>query len=190
MDFYKHVSRNWWNDGEVKKINMVWEVPVQKSFQLVKHAENPAERRAYEDCSFRKGASLKKALPLTLSIVLLLIRRPDAVLHAQFFAEDATVFYSQAYHEGGFKALLVPHNGYFCLVQRLVAALSLFFPLQYAPLFSNVVALLVKVLPVALILSDRFEIKNAKAKVKYVLVLLYILIPCGAELHANITNAQ
>src|SRR5688572_28586834 len=77
---------------------------------------------------------------------ILVSHRPDAVLTPQFWAEDGTLWYPQAYEEGA-ASLWKPYNGYFHLVPRLVALVSQAFPLEYAPLAFNLVALGIQLLP-------------------------------------------
>src|SRR5687767_7654590 len=60
---------------------------------------------------------------------LLIARRPDAVLAAQFWAEDGRYWYAEAYALGPLWAAVTPHDGYFQTVSRSAAALALLVPL-------------------------------------------------------------
>lgn len=58
---------------------------------------------------------------------MLICRRPQAVRHAQFWAEDGSVFFADQLRFGFWHALVTPYAGYLLAVPRIVAALiSLF----------------------------------------------------------------
>src|SRR5437588_5046860 len=75
-------------------------------------------------------------LVFVAAFLLLASRRPDAVLHAQFWAEDGTVFYANAYN-AGWRSLLMAYGGYLNLVSQIVGLLALLVPLRLAPLLMN-----------------------------------------------------
>ena len=127
------------------------------------------------------------AAVFVIAFLILFSRRPDAVLHAQFYAEDGARWYADAYHLG-WRCLLIPETGYLQTVSRLVGLLSLLFPLRAAPLVMNVIALTGQILPVNLILSSRF--KEVPWLFRVVGSLLYLGIPNSLEIHANTTNLQ
>lgn len=124
------------------------------------------------------------------AFLILFLRRPDALLHSQFWAEDGRVWFANAYNLGGFKSLFLPQDGYFQTLSRLTALISLPFPITKAPLIFNIIALLVQTLPALFIISPRFEKIIPKFSIRLFLALLYLLLPNTAEIHANITNAQ
>lgn len=121
--------------------------------------------------------------------LLLISRRPDALLNAQFWAEDGIVWYYSAYMLGPLKALLVPHTGYYQTLPRLVAAFSLWFPFVWAPLIFNLVAISIQILPVVVLLSSRYDRIIPVFQARILLALAYLVVP-NAEVHANLTNAQ
>src|SRR5664280_1995630 len=55
---------------------------------------------------------------------LVVSRQPDAILHAQFFAEDGHVWFADAYNRGWFTSLSRTQDGYFqtCLLYTSDAA--------------------------------------------------------------------
>jgi hypothetical protein len=59
---------------------------------------------------------------------IVISRRPDAIFHAQFFAEDGAIWYATAYDYGWWRVLFSPYQGYIHLVPRLTAALALLLP--------------------------------------------------------------
>lgn len=138
-------------------------------------------------------AGWQRAAPLLgamLAAALVISRRPDAILHAQFWAEDGSMFFHDVYQHGLVTTLLVPQSGYFqelpiltaWLAQRLV-------PLTLAPLFMNSVAIAVRVLPVGLLLSQRARTISPDLRVRSLLAVLYIALPGIPETDANIDNA-
>src|SRR5215510_9596703 len=73
---------------------------------------------------------------LMLFLVCFLIlysRRPDAILNAQFYAEDGARWYRDAY-QLGWRCLFIPETGYLQTVSRLIALFALLLPFAAAPL--------------------------------------------------------
>lgn len=131
-----------------------------------------------------------RVLALVLGFALLVLRRPDALYRAQFWAEDGVVWYADAHRLGGFAAMLLPSSGYFQTLSRLAAWGALQVPLTAAPLFTNLVALSVKAAPIVMLWSARYrEIVPATA-VRCLLTVWFALLPNLQEVHGNLTNAQ
>jgi hypothetical protein len=124
------------------------------------------------------------------AFAIIILRRPDAIFHPQFWAEDGFVWYANAYNLGGIHSLFLPMNGYFQTTSRLVAALSQIFPFSMTPLIFNVVAIIIQILPVILIISSRFSTVMPNLKTRMFLSFLYLVLPNSWEIHANLTNAQ
>jgi len=116
-------------------------------------------------------------------------RRPDAVLNAQFFAEDGQRWYADAY-QFGLRSLLIPDQGggYLHTVPRLAALLSLLFPFSRAPLVMNLVAITIQVLPVTIFISSRFS--SIPLWKRLLGSLLYLGTPNSYGTNANATNIQ
>jgi hypothetical protein len=123
-----------------------------------------------------------------ITVALLVLRRPDAVLNPQFFAEDGAVWFQQACNDGAINSLLRTNNGYFQTFSRLVAIMALGVPLQHAPLVLNLTAILVEALPALFLVSSRMR-NLGGLPLRCALALLYLMVPNAGELHANITNA-
>ena len=122
-----------------------------------------------------------------IAFLLLFARRPDAILHAQFYAEDGAYFYSDAY-QFGWRCLLMPYGGYLSTLLRLIGLLAQLVPFGLAPLVMNLCAIAIQILPVNLFLSARF--KAISYNVRVFASLLYLAIPNAFEIHANTTNIQ
>ncbi len=123
-----------------------------------------------------------------VALLILFLRRPDILLDAKLWAEDGTVWYSEAYRDGALSALLRPQNGYFQTISRLVFGISLLIPIEHVPLFANCVGLVVRAVLVGFLLSRRFDWVPWSARMA--LVIYYLLMPRLGEVHANITNTH
>jgi hypothetical protein len=124
-----------------------------------------------------------------LACVLLAARRPDAIFHAQFWAEDGHVWFADAYNFGGWTALFRTQDGYFQTFPRIGASLALLVPLSLAPLVLNLLAIAVRALPGNLLLSTR---SSAWGSLRYRALLagIYLALPNCREMDAIITSSQ
>jgi len=120
---------------------------------------------------------------------ILIARRPDAILNAQFRAEDGHVWFADAYNLGWWPALFQAHTGYFQTLPRLGASLALLVPLSLAPLVTNLIAIAVRALAVNLLISAR---SGAWGNLRFRALLagLYLALPNCAELSCGITESQ
>ena len=124
-----------------------------------------------------------------LACAVIVSRRPDALFHPQFWAEDGLVWFAQAYNDGWWKSLFRTQVGYYQTLPRLASALALLLPLRFAPLLCNLVALAVQAIPVSLLLSRRsYEWGNLRTRAA--LAAIYLALPNSPEICAIITNAQ
>lgn len=122
-----------------------------------------------------------------LGFLIVCSRRPDAVLNAQFFAEDGAVWYPDAYRLG-MHCLLVSQAGYLHTLTRLIALLALQFPFSRAPLIMNLCAIVVQVLPVNVFLSSRFS--GVAFPLRLLAGFCYLALPNTYEIDANISTIQ
>jgi hypothetical protein len=125
-----------------------------------------------------------------LAAGILLSRRPDALLHAQLWAEDGHIFYADVYNLGIKHSLILPQAGYFVTFAMLAAWIARFFPVADAPFVMALLSLCVQVLPVGLLLSRRAETVTADIRIRVLLAAIYLLIPNQLELDATAVNAQ
>jgi hypothetical protein len=124
-----------------------------------------------------------------VACVLVYSRRPDSVLHAQFFAEDGSSWYANA-HDIGIRSLLIPYRDYLVIVQRLAGCLSLLVPLRYAPLVMNLIAIGIQALPAAFLASSRLVLAIRRSWLQLALGLLYVGLPNIWGTMTTVTNAQ
>ena len=127
------------------------------------------------------------AVVFLAALLVLFLRRPDALLNAQFYAEDGARWFADAYHVG-WRCLLLPDSGYLQTVSRLIGLAMQLFPFRLVPLFMNLCALTFQILPVNVFLSKRFAAIPFKTRLFG--GLLYLCAPNSFETHANTTNIQ
>ncbi|MDD3487484.1 MAG: hypothetical protein PHF35_03875 [Candidatus Moranbacteria bacterium] len=145
---------------------------------------------------FRGLTSTKKrriAFFLAISLLSALVvigKRMDVVTNPQFYAEDGTFWYSEAYNLGPANSLLIPKQGYFQTISRLGAIASQFVGLANAPLVMNLIAIFIQLLPIIFLLSSRFNKVIPRYPIRLLIIIAYLLLPHAGETHANLTNAQ
>lgn len=122
-------------------------------------------------------------------LLIIFSRRPDAILNAQFWAEDGQRWYADAYRFG-LRCLLIPDElgDYFHSVSRLSALVSLMVPFSLAPLVMNLCAIAIQISPASLFLSSRFS--NIDRAKRLVIAFLYFALPATFEVNANATTIQ
>lgn len=120
------------------------------------------------------------------SLIALFIRRPDAFLKPQFYAEDGVIFFAQA-HESCIGSLVEPYAGYLCLFPRVVGVLTCKLPVLAAPaafIFFATAALLATTL---LCLSPRIQLPLWQ---RVLMALALSFSPTLDEVLHSVTNAQ
>ena len=124
-----------------------------------------------------------------IGLLIIFSRRPDAILNAQFWAEDGQRWYADAY-QFGIRCLLIPDElgGYFHSVSRLSALTALIFPLSMAPLVMNLCAIGIQILPASIFLSSRFS--NIALWKRLLAAFVYFALPNTYEVNANTTTIQ
>jgi hypothetical protein len=125
---------------------------------------------------------------ILFGLLIAVTHRPDALLRAQFFAEDGGIWFAQAYNSG-VASLLSPYAGYYQALPRFLALLALGIPMHLAPFFMNAVGLLVELLPVYLLASKRTS-NWGPIWMRLSLAALYLGVPNSHEIFATVTNAQ
>ncbi|MGI4852962.1 MAG: hypothetical protein ACRYF4_02800 [Janthinobacterium lividum] len=126
---------------------------------------------------------------LLLAAALLILRRPGAFFHAQFYAEDGHDWYAQAYNLGWLRSLTLPDAGYLNTLPRLGAGAALLAPFRWAPLVTVLFGLFVQCLPVAVLLSARAR-PWGTLSTRAIFAAVYVLSPNAGEIHVVLTNTQ
>lgn len=129
-------------------------------------------------------------LLLLAAALIVISHRPDAVTNPQFWAEDGRVWYAQAYNLDPLGAFLLPEAGYYQTISRAIAALSLLFPLKWAPMVLNLFAIAVQAFNAFFIASERMSQAVPSRLFRFAAAFIYLALPNSYETTANLTNAQ
>lgn len=121
--------------------------------------------------------------------LLLISRCPQIILRASFYAEDAGIWYPDAYR-AGWHALLWPVVGYLQTFPRLIARATLSFPLHWAPTLFALTAFSVQMLVALFLISSRMEMAWPSSMGRLLFALIYLGLPNSHETYINLTNAQ
>lgn len=119
--------------------------------------------------------------------VLIFMRTPQALLRAEFWAEDMTEFFLSAMHLGA-KSVLTPVYGYLFLVERLVAWVATFLPVLWAPYVYAGFCFLVTTLTSCYLMRDGFSWLIADKRVRFLLCATFAIGPGTPEVHFNFSN--
>lgn len=120
--------------------------------------------------------------------VVMVMRRPDLISNPQFWAEDGRIWYAQAHNLGWFNSIILPQNGYYQTISKIIAAISLNFSLASAPLVMNIIAISIRCALLLFIMSSRVSCLSI---VNRAIISAFILfMPHLDEVHANITNTH
>lgn len=116
----------------------------------------------------------KFLLLIVFCCALLFLRRPDGLLNAQFFAEDGTVFFKDAFELAIGDAIIKPYAGYFHLVPRIIAAFCALFPVSTIPTIYSAISLLITGICVSWFYLPhfRFIVRNDLLRLLFVLALV------------------
>lgn len=129
------------------------------------------------------------AIVFALVVVAIVSRRPDALLNPQFYAEDGSVWFADAWNLGYLHSLTLAAGGYLNLLPRLVCGLAILIPLKSAPLLLNWFGIVIQALPVNVLLTSRCANWGA-LWLRTLQAGLYVVLPNSSELHITITNAH
>jgi len=123
---------------------------------------------------------------ILLFSLILFLRRPDAFLNPQFWAEDGVIFFKECYYYS-FSSAYTPYAGYLHFIPRIIALISnKLIGVRLSPFFYNTCALIIYIAVVINVYSRRVNLNN---KILYILSLC--LVPCyGNEIFMNVTNIQ
>jgi hypothetical protein len=116
-------------------------------------------------------------------IALLGVRRPDAFLHPQFWAEDAYFF--ERNYTAGLPVIFQPYNGYLHLVPRLIALFSSLFDPLWTPACFVGLSLVLTLYVASRTFSPRFPFAFHP-----LCLLAVVLVPDCPDTLLNPTNLQ
>ena len=127
---------------------------------------------------------------VALLFLLLSLRRPDALLNAQFWAEDGAVFFTSQISYGFWTSAVTPYAGYFHLAPRLIVALASSLPAVWAPLVCNIFALLLAAICCTLFALAEYRYVLESDLQRFLVCVLLGSVSFCDELSGNITNLQ
>src|SRR5260370_38241387 len=103
-------------------------------------AEGVTVRRETETA---RGSETRTSTPwlhvgvFLVAVLVVISRRPDAVMNPQFWAEDGALWYAQAHNLGWWSVLFQPETGYFLSLPRLTSSFAHLLHIAAAPLLVN-----------------------------------------------------
>jgi hypothetical protein len=141
--------------------------------------------------NFKTASKYQFVATVGLVVLLQCLVRPDVVLHPQFWAEDATEWFLDAYTGNDVWDLLRPYNGYLHITPRFVAFVFVgLLPLKVIPLAFNLVALVFSALCLSLFTLPEFRRFIPSDLIRLLTVCFLVLVNPSGEILGTITNAQ
>jgi hypothetical protein len=127
---------------------------------------------------------------LAVAFAVLVLRRPENLLRAEFFYEDGQVFYVGAWFGSVLEQIGREYAGSFHVVPRIVAALERLVPVASAPLLGNAISLGIVAALAAYVASDRLSEALPDRRVRILLAVLLLVLPGSWETLGSITLIQ
>ncbi|MAG35733.1 MAG: hypothetical protein CL878_05745 [Dehalococcoidia bacterium] len=127
-------------------------------------------------------------LVFLVCLLLLFLRRPDALLNAQPWAEDAQVFLQHALNTPW--SVFKPHLGYLLVLPHITANLGLLFGLTQAPLVMNASALVLAAISAAFITSTSFRFLIQSHGMRLLVAFFIVGFPGPHVLNGTMTMSQ
>lgn len=141
-------------------------------------------RESTDDLPGRSRRATTLAATLLGCLVLLFLRKPEALTTPQFWAEDGTQFFEAARDDGA-GSLLAPYNGYRHVLPRVIALAATALPPGHAPAIFNASAALTMLLAAAFCFDRRLNLPSWSAAA---FALSFVLVPHSGVVFANLTN--
>lgn len=111
----------------------------------------------FKDINHKKAISQPYLWAFFLLVLIFFFKRPESILNAQFYAEDATIFFKDAMNGTFLETISTRYAGYYWTIHRLFAGLFSFFNIGYQPLFYNLFALVTNSLILAFFATKYFR---------------------------------
>ncbi len=121
-------------------------------------------------------------------LLLIVIRKPDLLVHPRFWAEEGEVYFQFAYLHSFFETITQPQLGYYSFISNLSAYLATLVPLKSAPLVTTLIALFFQLIPIIIVINGRSIYWNTL--IKKVIICVLIITVAESELWLNSINAQ
>lgn len=130
-----------------------------------------------------------RGLILAAACGLMALRAPLLLQQPRFWAEEGKVYFSYAYANPIWKALLAPHQGYYHLFANVATLLALLVPVRHAPMVTTLLAFASQALPLALVLWGTAPLWRTLPR-KVLVMLIILLTPSSGECWLNTINSQ
>ena len=119
---------------------------------------------------------------LFLYAFILIVRAPWVLFNGRVWAEEGTIFLQYAWTHSILESVLCPHAGYCNLVANVAGIVGAHVPLEVAPSLMTSIALLVQLIPAALVLFSSIPGLETPAR-KGIALLLLLVVPTGTEVY-------
>jgi hypothetical protein len=159
---------------------------------LITASGDPAGSSLSDDTVSRspRQEGLQFLLVAAIVLLILVLRTPDSFFRAQFWAEDGTVYFKDAFELKATQSVLKPHRGYLQVFTRVAAEVSQVGPYALTPLVCNLIAGVTSALTVALLATTLYAPLIPQPSLRFALALLVAAGGNHSELLATITNTQ
>jgi len=123
-----------------------------------------------------------------LALLITFLRFPRYFLQPRFWAEEGGRHFAFSYSHNWLIALFHPQLGYLNFWPNLATLLATIPPLESAPLVTTLMALLVQLIPIALILWSKSPIWNGWLR-KLIGISVFMFVPLSNEVWLNTINS-
>lgn len=113
-----------------------------------------------------------KIFAFLLYAFLLFNKDLNLFIEPRFWAEEASVYFKDAYFNG-FSAIFSFHQGYYSIVPNVSTYISTFVDLKYAPVITTAVAFVIQLIPAYIIIF--FEVKPFEQLSSKIMMLVAVL---------------
>jgi len=133
-----------------------------------------------------------KVIVLAIAIFFILwLRRPDALLNAQFWAEDGSIFFRERVLIGFWGTIFRTYGGYSHLIPRIIAEVACLLPVRWMPLAFNLSALVIQSIACSAFFWPCYRKIISSDSLRAVCCLaVAATIPAGQEMMAAVCNLQ
>ncbi|MET4598337.1 MULTISPECIES: hypothetical protein [Stenotrophomonas] len=133
----------------------------------------------------RREGTLGERLGTFLVVLFVMAYKSnDALSLPQFWAEDATVFFTDQYGQG-LPQIFAPYAGYLLAIPRLVAWIAAWLPVAKAPLIYNAAAILFSTMAIT------YTCRRLRGHIPaWIVALSMLAVPTNGEIFGTITNVQ
>lgn len=125
---------------------------------------------------------------IIVAAFIIITRRPDIISHPQLWAEDGKAFLEPVWNHGFLTSIVTPRDGYFQSLPKITMAIASSFGLSNVALISTSIAIALRCLFVAFIMTSRFNYIDMRFRLAFCLYFLFQ--PNIQEAYLNITNAH